>query len=90
VRLLKGAVGSRSWIRHATPAVALALTRVAGLSLRDVVLTRDELESLMAGLLVSLEPPLGRERLSAWVEESAATVGRTYASELARNFRAPL
>ena len=90
VRLLKGAVGSRSRIGHATPAVALALTRAAGLVLRDVVLTRDELESLMAGLLVSHEPPLGRERFTAWVEEHADTVGRTYASELARNFGAPL
>jgi NADH dehydrogenase len=90
VRLLRGAVGSRSRIGHATPAVALALTRTAGLFLRDVVLTRDELESLMAGLLVSHEPALGRARFTEWVEEHAATMGQAYASELQRNFRAPV
>ena len=90
VRLLRSAVGSRSRIGHATPAVALALIRIGGLFVRDVVLTRDELESLMAGLLVSREQPLGRERLTAWLEENAATVGQAYASELARNFGAPV
>ena len=90
VQVLGRAVGSRSRIGHATPAVALALIRIGGLFVRDVVLTRDELESLMTGLLVSHEPPLGQERLTAWLEEHTATVGRKYASELARNFRAPL
>jgi NADH dehydrogenase len=87
VQLLAQAVGSRSRIRRAPPEVALALTRPAGLFLRDVVLTRDELESLMAGLLVSHEPPLGTDRLTDWAEGNGALLGRAYASELARNFR---
>jgi NADH dehydrogenase len=88
VRLIARAVGSRAWIRHASPAVTLAAGRVAGLALRDVLLTRDELGALMAGLLVSSEPPQGRDRFDEWIAENAATVGRRYASELRRNFAA--
>ena len=50
--------------------------------MRDVVLTRDELESLMAGLLVSAEPARGRDRLDDWLVANAATLGRSYQSEL--------
>src|SRR5439155_18207430 len=39
VRLIARAVGSRARLLHAPPRAALALTRVAGLFLRDVVLT---------------------------------------------------
>ncbi|OFW72033.1 MAG: epimerase [Actinobacteria bacterium RBG_16_68_12] len=87
VRLIARAVGGRAWIRHAPPAVALGAGRIAGLALRDVVLTRDELDALMAGLLVSHEPPLGRDRFDTWVTENARLLGRRYTSELARNFR---
>jgi uncharacterized protein YbjT (DUF2867 family) len=87
VRLIAGAVGSRARIAHASPAIALAAAKVAGLALRDVVLTRDELGALMAGLLVSDERPLGRDRFDSWVTANRSTLGRRYTSELARNFR---
>lgn len=87
VRLVARATGARARIRHVPPTVALASARVAGLFLRDVVLTRDELGMVEAGLLVSQEPPLGRDSFEAWVTENAQTLGRRYASELARNFR---
>ncbi len=88
VRLIARAVGSRAWITRAPPAVALGAGRIAGLVLRDVVLTREELDALMSGLLVSREAPLGRERFDTWVTENARQLGRRYAAELARNFRA--
>ena len=87
VRLIARALGSRAWIKHAAPAIALGVGRIAGLALRDVVLTRDELDALTAGLLVSHEPPLGRDRFDTWVVENASVLGRRYTSELARNFR---
>jgi uncharacterized protein YbjT (DUF2867 family) len=86
VRLIARAVGSRSWIGRASPAITLAAGRIAGLALRDVILTRDELDALMAGLLVSNEPPRGRDRFDEWLASNASAVGRRYASELARNF----
>jgi nucleoside-diphosphate-sugar epimerase len=53
----------------------------------DVVLTRDEISGLTAGLLVSHEPPLGELVFSAWLAEHADTIGRRYANELQRHFR---
>jgi uncharacterized protein YbjT (DUF2867 family) len=87
VRVLREAVGSRARILRAPPAVALALTRLGGLLLRDVVLTREELAGLMDSLLVSAEPPRGHDRFSDWVAHNAETLGMGYVSELARNWR---
>jgi uncharacterized protein YbjT (DUF2867 family) len=87
VRLIARATGGRALIRRASPSVVLATSRVAGLFLRDVVLTRDELGMLQTGLLVSREPPLGRDGFEAWVSENGRMLGRRYASELRRNFR---
>jgi uncharacterized protein YbjT (DUF2867 family) len=87
VRLIKRATGGRAWIRHAPEIASLATARVAGLFLRDVILTRDELGMLKAGLLVSHETPLGTDSFSEWVLAFGDSLGRNYASELGRNFR---
>lgn len=87
VRTLRRAVGSRARILHGSIGLALMLTRSAGLVLRDVVLTREELGGLMDSLLVSGATPLGRDRFSEWVAENAGSLGVRYASELARNWR---
>jgi NADH dehydrogenase len=50
----------------------------------DVVVTRDEIEGLMADLLYCDSPPTGTTVLSEWVREHADTLGRQYTSELAR------
>ncbi|HLE99380.1 MAG TPA: NAD(P)H-binding protein [Gaiellaceae bacterium] len=87
VELIRVAVNGRARIRHSSQRTALVAARVAGLFLRDVVVTRDELEALGAGLLVSNELPLGTERFDEWVAENGHDLGRRYTSELARNFR---
>ena len=87
VRLVARSVGSRSWITHAPPSVALAAARAAGSLLGDVLLTDDELGALMAGLLVSHEPARGGDRLDDWLAENGDALGRRYTSELKRNFR---
>jgi NADH dehydrogenase len=87
VRLIARSIRARTWIVRTPTSVALAGARVAGLLLRDVVVTRDELHALETGLLVSHEPPRGTDRLESWLEENAGVLGRRYASELARNFR---
>jgi uncharacterized protein YbjT (DUF2867 family) len=50
----------------------------------DVIITRAEVEGLMAGLLYVDAPPAGSTKLTEWTEENAATLGLHYASELAR------
>jgi uncharacterized protein YbjT (DUF2867 family) len=87
VRLVGAAIGCRRPLVHAPPRLALTLGAVVGAVRRDVVLTRDELEGLQASLLVSHEPPRGRDSFREWLERNGATLGRAYVSELARNFR---
>jgi NADH dehydrogenase len=86
VRMIRAAVGGRARVWHAHQGIALAAARAAGLLLRDVIVTRDELGALAAGLLVSDEPPVGTERFEPWLAESCERLGRTYTSEVARNF----
>lgn len=50
----------------------------------DVTITRDEIEGLMAGLLYTESPPAGNTRLTDWTEQHRDTLGRRYASEVAR------
>ena len=64
----------------------LVAARALGLLMGDVLLTGDEIRGLMAGLLVSHGPPLGRIAFSQWLGEHAASVGRAYANELQRHF----
>jgi uncharacterized protein YbjT (DUF2867 family) len=87
VRMIRDAIGSRSRIHSAPPWLALAASRVLGLLVRDVPLTREEMDALRAGLLVSHEPARGVEHFAAWLATSAPALGLTYASELGRNYR---
>ena len=86
LRLLASAMGVRSRFVHTPPSLGLNLTRLVGLMMRDVVLTRDEVDGLMAGLLTSGAAPTGTTALSSWLEDNAHHLGRRYASELSRHF----
>lgn len=69
------------------PRLALTAAQALSLFVNDVILTPEEVDGLMAGLLVSKDPPLCKTKLGNWLEENRATVGRQYASELKRHFR---
>ncbi len=86
VRLIARAVRSRAWITRAPEWMGLRAAQLAGWALRDVLVTRDELGALAAGLLVSGEEPRGCDRFDDWLAENGNRVGRRYTSELARNF----
>jgi uncharacterized protein YbjT (DUF2867 family) len=92
VRLVAVAVGHRRALVHVPPGLGLAVGALVGAARRDVVLTAEEVAGLQASLLVSAEPPRGRNSFREWLERNGATLGRRYVSELARNFRpyAPL
>jgi uncharacterized protein YbjT (DUF2867 family) len=86
VALIRGATGSHARIVHVPAPVMGLAARALGLLVRDVVLTPDEIDGLMAGLLVSDEPPLGEIAFSEWLEQSGGSRGRRYANELGRHF----
>lgn len=87
VRTVAAAVGRRPRLLHLPPAMVALAAKTVGLLVRDVLLTPEEIRGLMAGLLVSPQPPTGSTRLSDWLREHAASVGTSYANELARHFR---
>lgn len=66
------------------PAVGYWAGWLVGRLMGDVTITRDEIAGLMANLLYVETPPTGVTRLTAWVKSHAGTLGRYYASELAR------
>jgi NADH dehydrogenase len=80
-------IGSKSFIVHLPPAIIRVAAGVLGTILKDVVLTQDEIEGLMADLLVSHRAATGQTSLKTWIEAHSQIIGRTYASELARHFR---
>ena len=86
VRLIGASVGGRARLVHLAPGPAHALTRLAGILTHDVVLTRDEIDGLMAGLLVSRAPATGTTLLSEWLRENGGRLGRSYRSELKRHY----
>ena len=87
VGLVRTAVRSRALVVRLPPALVLASTRLVGLVVRDVVLTRDEIRELMESLLVSRTGPTTSTKFSDWIAANADSVGSRYSSELGRNFR---
>ena len=87
VRLLADSVRSRAWLVHAPSPLSLTASRVLGLLVRDVMLTRDEVTELTASLLVSEQLPQGSIHLSTWASAHADELGRKYHSELDRHYR---
>ncbi len=69
------------------PAIGIALGQVIGRAVGDVVLTKDELRGLMAGMLTSTQVPNGTTRFSQWLELNKDALGTAYSSELGRHFR---
>ena len=77
-------IGVRRPIVSVPPAIGYAVGAVLGKMVGDVMITRDEVEGLMADLLVTSSPPAGSTRLTDWARKHADTLGKHYASELAR------
>jgi uncharacterized protein YbjT (DUF2867 family) len=86
VRTVREAVGSRSRIVHVPGPAMPALSRALGLVLRDVLLTREEFETMAHGMADTDGPATGPTVLSTWVAEHREVLGLRYANELQRHF----
>ncbi len=84
VKAIGEIIGKPRPIVGVPPTFAYLGGRLVGLLMNDVLMTRDEVEGLMAGLLDADSPSAGTTRLTDWVREHAGSLGRRYASELAR------
>lgn len=89
VRLIAQTIGRRTLFVHVPPAAALTAAAVIGRVVGDVIVTRDELDGLMAELVTTEGPGTGIRRLTDWLAQNAAVVGKRYASEVSRHYRSP-
>jgi uncharacterized protein YbjT (DUF2867 family) len=87
VRRISVAVGAKTKFIYVSPCAALQMLRLVAPFVGDVILTREEIEGLMAGLLVSNQPAAGQTRFSAWLAKNAAALGAKYASEIKRHYQ---
>ncbi len=87
VRLIADKIHSRARIVHVRPGLAHLLARLIGYAVKDIVITKDEIEGLMSNLLVSKGPPTGHTRLSEWLDQNANSAGARYTSDLERHYR---
>jgi uncharacterized protein YbjT (DUF2867 family) len=78
------AIGKRRPVIPIPPYKGYFIGKAVGFMRDDVTITRDEIGGLMAGLLSVDSPPAGKTRLTDWLKENAAAVGKHYSNELAR------
>lgn len=86
VRLIGQTLGLRRSLLHVPPRLALAAAQFLSAFIGDVLLTPEEVDGLMAGLLVSNESPRCKTRLGDWLEANKDSAGVHYASELERHY----
>jgi uncharacterized protein YbjT (DUF2867 family) len=86
VEQIRTAVGSKARVVSVPVPVLLGLSKVLGVIMRDVLLTRDEYLSMAEGLADSDAPAAGSVRLSEWLSEHGDELGRNYANELDLHF----
>jgi nucleoside-diphosphate-sugar epimerase len=88
VDAIRAAVGSRSRVVSVPGPVLLGLSTVLGAVLRDTLLTREEYRAMADGLADSAAPATGETVFTDWVAAHGPELGRVYANELDRHFRA--
>ena len=86
ITLIARNISSRARIVHVSPVLTLFLAKLIGYMVRDVVITKDEIDGLMSNLLISEGPPTGHTRLSEWLQQNSNSVGARYFSGLRRQY----
>ena len=84
VAVIGDAINRRRPVVSIPPSLGVAIGRVVGMVVNDVVVTPEEVAGLMQNLLVTESPAAGRTALSQWVVQHHDSLGRRYSSELAR------
>jgi NADH dehydrogenase len=84
VETIARTIGVKRTILNLPPGLAYWSCRLMGAWVGDVIITRDEIRGLMENRLLVEAPPLGKTKLTEWMERRKATLGKSYTSELAR------
>jgi nucleoside-diphosphate-sugar epimerase len=86
VKMIGDKTGSQRPVISIPPRLALFAAQFLSLFVKDVMLTPEEVDGLMANLLVSKEPARAKTPFKNWLESNKNTVGMQYASELKRHY----
>jgi uncharacterized protein YbjT (DUF2867 family) len=86
VELIGEKIGAKRPIISVPPRLALLAAQFLSIFVKDVLLTPEEVDGLMAGLLVSKEPARGETSLASWLEANKKQAGAKYASELKKHY----
>ena len=86
VKLIGEKIGARRALVSIPPRLALLAAQFLSIFVKDVLLTPEEVDGLMANLLVSKEPPRGKRSFVSWLETNRKQVGARYASELKKHY----
>jgi NADH dehydrogenase len=81
---IRAVMGIKRLIINLPPELGYWGCRAVGFLVRDVVITRQEIQGLMENRLYVEAPPLGRTKLTDWMEEHRGKLGRRYTSEMTR------
>ena len=85
VQMIGESIGFKRKVIKVPPMFGYMMSRLIGLFVGDIFISREEIKGLMSDLLhVEGAIPTGSTVLSKWVKENASTLGIRYASELAR------
>jgi NADH dehydrogenase len=86
VRLIGERTGSTRTLISVPPRLALLAAQFLSLFVKDILLTPEEVDGLMANLLVSNEPARAKTPFKDWLEANKSTIGMKYASELQKHY----
>ncbi len=84
VRMIATNLGRSGRLIHVHPGTVLLMLKLISPFVGDVILTREEIEGLMANLLISKQSASGHTRFSDWVAANAGILGQRYSSEVKR------
>jgi NADH dehydrogenase len=84
VEVIGQIIGKRRPIISVSPFIGFVVGWILGKFVGDVMITREEIEGLMAELLFVDSPPAGNTKLTDWIREHSDSLGKKYTSELAR------
>jgi uncharacterized protein YbjT (DUF2867 family) len=86
VKLVGKKIGAERPVISIPPRLALLAAQFLSVFMKDVILTPEEVDGLMANLLVSKEPARAKTAFKDWLEANKNILGTKYASELKRHY----
>lgn len=77
-------IGKKRLILSIPPFLGYIVGWITGKIVGDIMITKEEIDGLMADLLYTDSPPAGETKLTDWMRENSYCLGMKYASELKR------